>query len=174
MSYTPFNAPFLSGLLGDMEIAGSFSIKADLAAILRFEVALAEAQAESAVIPADSVPAIKQAIDTFEPDMPALSAGGARDGMIAPELIKQLCASVDEVHRPHLHFGATSQDVIDTSLALRLVDVSNILATRLKEVIAHLERLTSQFGDNALMGRTRMQAALPITCLLYTSDAADE
>ena len=163
MSYTPFNAPFLSGLLGDMEIAGSFSTKADLAAMLRFEVALAEAQAESAVIPADSVPAIKQAIDTFEPDMPALSAGGARDGMIVPELIKQLRASVNEVHRPHLHFGATSQDVIDTSLALRLVDVSNILATRLKEVIAHLERLTSQFGDNALMGRTRMQAALPIS-----------
>ena len=163
MSYTPFNAPFLSGLLGDMEIAGCFSIKADLAAMLRFELALAEAEAETGVIPSNAVDAIKQAIDSFEPDMPALAAGSARDGMVVPELINQLRANVDETHRPHLHFGSTSQDVIDTSLALRLSDVSTILTARLKEVISHLERLTVQFGGNELMGRTRMQAALPMT-----------
>jgi len=163
MSYTPFNAPFLSGLLGDIEIAGCFSIKADLAAMLRFEMALAEAEAETGVIPSHAVAAIKQAIDTFEPDMPALAAGGARDGMVVPELINQLRANVDELYHPHLHFGATSQDVIDTSLALRLTDVSTILAARLTKVITHLGRLINQFGDNALMGRTRMQAALPMT-----------
>jgi len=163
MSYTPFNAPLLSGLLGDMGIAGHFSVKADLAAMLQFELALAEAEAETGVIPKEAATAIKSAIEGFEPDVKDLNEGAARDGMVVPSLIKQLRAKVAEPHQDFLHFGSTSQDVVDTSLALRLTAVNALIEGRLSAILSKLDALKEQFGDNALMGRTRMQAALPIT-----------
>ena len=49
-----------------------------------------------------------------------LRAGVAKDGVIVPELVRQLRAAVGEPHDASVHFGATSQDVIDTGLVLRL------------------------------------------------------
>ena len=62
-----------------------------------------------------------------------------------------------------MHFGATSQDVIDTALVLRLKAALPVLAARLDAVIAALDALDARFGGRTLMGRTRMQAAIPIT-----------
>lgn len=163
MSYTPFNAPILSGLLGDPEIAAQFSVKAEIAAILRFEQALAESEAEAGVIPAAAASAIAEAIKDFEPLLPPLTAATARDGTLMPELLRQLRQRIGESHQKHLHFGATSQDAIDTSLVLRLRPICETLLHRLSAIDARLAALLKQFGENALMGRTRMQAALPIS-----------
>jgi 3-carboxy-cis,cis-muconate cycloisomerase len=62
-----------------------------------------------------------------------------------------------------VHFGSTSQDVLDTSLILRLKPVLEILAARLADLDAHLAGLAREHGAATLMGRTRMQRALPIT-----------
>ena len=55
------------------------------------------------------------------PDRAALRSATARDGVVVPELVRQLRAAVGEPHAASLHYGATSQDVVDTSLSLRLV-----------------------------------------------------
>lgn len=162
MSYTPFNAPLLSGLLGDMEIAGFFSVKADLSEMIRFEVALAKVQADLGLIPAVAAQAIKEAGEHFEPDIKSLNAGAQRDGMAVPDFIRQFRTVIGEPHARYLHFGSTSQDVIDTSLALRLVSVNEVIKKRLESVISRLDDLEDWFGENTLMARTRMQAALPI------------
>ena len=62
-----------------------------------------------------------------------------------------------------IHTGATSQDVLDTALALTLRTVSDILTVRLKALDRSFAQLARDNGDAPLMGRTRMQAALPIT-----------
>ena len=72
-------------------------------------------------------------------------------------------AAVGDPHRRHLHRGATSQDVIDTSLTMRLTKVCDILDCRLSALIETLNELEQRDGVIALMGRTRMQRALPIT-----------
>ena len=54
MSFTPFNAPLLSPLLGDPEITAYFSVRADIEAMIRFEVALANAEAAHGVIPKEA------------------------------------------------------------------------------------------------------------------------
>ena len=78
-----------------------------------------------------------------------------------PALVKQLRTAVNEPHRGVLHFGATSQDVIDTSLTLRLKDVTNIFLGRLDRLIDAMAALKSRDGGIELMAHTRMQQALP-------------
>lgn len=163
MSYTPYNAPILIGLLGDREIASFFSVDADLEAILLFEEALAFSQSELGLIPSDAADAISQAFDNFSPDRYILSKDTEFDGVAIPGLLRQLRLIIDAQYREFLHYGTTSQDVVDTSLALRLKDVSQIIIMRLKRIIEQIDALKKEFGKKQLMGRTRMQAALPIT-----------
>lgn len=163
MSISPFDHPFLSGLIGDDDISQSFSAESDIAAMLLFEAALAKAQAAEKVIDQAAAEAIEKACNAFSTDMPALRAGVASDGVVIPELIRQLREAVPQEHRARLHFGATSQDVIDTSLMIRLKPVMTRLDTGLHITITKLDQLEKTFGDNGLMGRTRMQAAIPIT-----------
>jgi len=163
MSFTPYNAPLLSGLLGDMETAGFFSVKADLAAMVRFEVALAGAQAGVGLIPQQAAEAIAQAAEGFEPDMTRIASQTAKDGVTGPAFVNCLRDAVGEPHGRHLHKGATSQDLIDTSLMLRLCDLIPALSKRLDEGIELLQQLAQQHGPKPLMAHTRMQRALPIT-----------
>jgi len=163
MSFSPFDHPVLSGLLGDDETARHFSAEAEIAAMLAFERALAEAEAGEGVIEAEAAVAIVAALEKFKPDMAGLKAGVGQDGVVVPELVKQLRAAIGKPHDKALHFGATSQDVVDTGLILRLKHVVAHLDAVLADVVELLAGCEAQFGDRALMGRTRMQAAIPIT-----------
>jgi 3-carboxy-cis,cis-muconate cycloisomerase len=149
--------------MGDAEIVPLFSAAADIAAMLRFETALAHAQAEHGVIPGDAAASIASALSDFTPDMDALANGVASDGVVIPEFVRQLRRTVGGAASENVHFGATSQDVIDTSLMLRLKAATSVLAGRLASVIAGFNALQARDGENALMGHTRMQAAIPIT-----------
>lgn len=162
MSISVFEHPWLGALLGDEEIARHFSSAAELDAMLRFEVALAEVQASLAIIPAAAAEAITTAGTNFRPDMAELAAGTRRDGMVVPAWVDALRRHVGEPHGPHVHFGSTSQDVLDTSLVLRLRPVLDILAARLTAIEARLDDLARNHGRQPTMARTRMQRALPI------------
>ena len=161
MTISPFDHPFLSGLLGDDEIASYFSIEADIRAMASFEAALARAEAAHGLIPADAARRIADA--AFSPDVSSLRSATARDGVVVPDFIKQLRTAVGEEAAKSLHLGATSQDAIDTGLMIRLKAVAFLFAGRLSTITAGLDALDRQFGRNRLMGHTRMQAAIPIT-----------
>lgn len=94
--------------------------------------------------------------------MARLDAGISRDGMAVPDLVAQLREAIGTDASKYLHFGATSQDVIDTSLTSRLQQVNQILESRLLNVCASLAHLDKRFGTRQMMARTRMQSALPI------------
>ncbi|MEO5760528.1 MAG: 3-carboxy-cis,cis-muconate cycloisomerase [Mesorhizobium sp.] len=162
MTVSPFDHPLLSSLLGDEEAARHFSVEAEIEAMLAFERALAEAEAESGVIASDAAAAIVAALATFRPDTALLRAGVARDGVVVPELVRQMRAAVGQPHGDKLHFGATSQDVIDTGLVLRLKQVIDHLGLLLTENIVRLAGLEQDFGARALTGMTRMQPAISI------------
>jgi 3-carboxy-cis,cis-muconate cycloisomerase len=126
-------------------------------------VALAEAEAAEGVIPKDAARAIAKALAGFEPDTEALRAGVSRDGLIVPALVAELKNALGKPHAAHLHFGTTSQDLIDTSLALRLLPILDRFGERLDEICAALDRLNARDGKIAVMAHTRMQAAVPVT-----------
>ncbi|MEM7777847.1 MAG: 3-carboxy-cis,cis-muconate cycloisomerase [Pseudomonadota bacterium] len=163
MSYTCFNAPLLGSLLGDAEIQSLFSVEADIAAMVRFECALANAEAACGVIPPEAADAIRLAAESFSPDISELGEAAARDGLVVPAFVRQLRAHVGDPHGCHVHFGATSQDVIDTSLILRLRDAAHVLLPRLAQLEKSLSTLERQFGERSLMAKTRMQSAVPVT-----------
>jgi 3-carboxy-cis,cis-muconate cycloisomerase len=163
MSISPFDHPFLSGLIGDEEATQWFSVEDDIAAMLAFESALAEAEAAEGVIENAAAEAIVKACEAFTPDIAALRSGVATDGVVVPELIRHLRETIPQEYRASLHLGATSQDVIDTSLMIRLKPVLERLGTGLSHIVAKLSDLDKASGNNGLMGHTRMQAAIPIT-----------
>jgi len=162
MTISAFDHPILSSLLGDEEIAAAFSVDADIEAMLAFEAALARAEASAGLISAEAAARIADVCATLSPDIATLAKGTARDGVVAPALIKLLRAAVGENHAAEVHRGATSQDVIDTSLVLRLKGVVALFEARLEGLVAALRALEREQGGVPLMGRTRMQRALPI------------
>ena len=163
MAVSAFDHPLLSGLFGDSEVEAHLGFNAELAAMLRFEIALAEAEAEAGVVPRGAENAIADALADFKPDMAALRNGVARDGVVVPELVRQIRERIGGPHADRLHFGATSQDVIDTALVLRLKPVLDLFERRLDKLAERFGQLDERFGKKPLMGRTRMQAAIPIT-----------
>lgn len=161
MSVGPFDHPWLSRLLGDDALARQFSIEAEIEAMLRFESALAMAEGREGVIPAEAAAYLGANMSTFAPEVEAIAAATARDGVPVPEFVRQLRGHAG-AHGSSVHFGATSQDVLDTSLVLRLRPVLLELKGRLQRLDAALTDLDRRFGANPLMGRTRLQHALPI------------
>jgi 3-carboxy-cis,cis-muconate cycloisomerase len=162
MTVSVFDHPFLSGLLGDAEVTALFSAEAGLKAMLDFEEALAAAEAEKGVIPQDAGKIIAEAIADFQPDIEKLRNATARDGVVVPELVRQLRAAVGKPHADHVHFGATSQDVIDTGFALRIGKVLDILEKRIDTLVERLGELDRRDGATTSMAHTRMQVAIEV------------
>ncbi|WP_095080941.1 3-carboxy-cis,cis-muconate cycloisomerase [Mesorhizobium sophorae] len=162
MTVSPFDHPLLSALLGDEEASRHFSVEAEIEAMLAFERALAEVEAENGLITGEAAAAIVAGLGTFRPDTALLRAGVARDGVMVPELVRQIRAAVGEPHGASVHFGATSQDVVDTGLMLRFKSVVEHLSLLLTETGMRLASLEERFGGRALTGITRMQNAIPI------------
>lgn len=156
--------PWLTGLFGDPEVSGLWSSETQLDHYRAFEAALALALEASGRLPPGQGQAAAEAIGKAELNLTSLADGTLRDGLPIPDLVRQLriAARPNEVA---VHTGATSQDVLDTALALTLRSLSDILLMRLESLDERLADLASRHGDNPLMGRTRMQAALPITVL---------
>jgi 3-carboxy-cis,cis-muconate cycloisomerase len=155
--------PLLQALVGDEEVGALFSNEAELAAMLQAEAALAEAEAKARLIGDDAARQIAEACGSFQADWNKLAEGLGKDGVIVPEFVRQLRAAVGETHAKAVHLGATSQDIIDTALVLRLKAAVAVIDCRLDALMAGLGRLKDRDGAVPLMAHTRMQQALPFT-----------
>ncbi len=146
----------------DAEFGNLFSLSATLEHYGAFEAALARAQAVEGLVSDAAAEAVTAAAAHFVPDPDRLRAGLLRDGIAVPEYVAQLRAAIGAPHGSSLHLGATSQDVIDTAMGLAIRAANDILMTRLDALLASLDDLSGRLGDVHIMGRTRMQDALPI------------
>jgi 3-carboxy-cis,cis-muconate cycloisomerase len=163
LTVSAFDHPFLSGFLGDEEVAALLSARADINAMLAFEKALAAAEGAEGVIPGESAAHIVEVLGSFHPEVGRLREGVARDGVVVPNLVRQLRDAVGKPHNSHVHYGATSQDVIDTSLAMRLSRALDLFGDRLDALSSALEALEARDGAIEVMAHTRMQAAIPVS-----------
>ncbi len=163
MTPNVFESPLLGGLFGDAEVAAAFDTEKILSHYLSFEVELTRALAAEELIDGTAASAIIEKAPGFQPDVPAITSASSQDGMPVPEYVRQFRSFLGPDLATSFHVGTTSQDLIDTALVLSLREVNAILATRIKRALTRLGKLVSQHGERPLMGRTRMQAALPIT-----------
>ena len=151
-----------SSLFTDPEVAALFSADAMLDHMADYERALTQALTDTGTVPADIAAKALARMETFTPDIDAVTHATGRDGVPVPAFVRQLKDHVGDAQSA-VHIGATSQDLLDTSTVLSLRGLSDLLATRIEAVIGALHTLRDTHGANSLMGRTRMQAALPIT-----------
>ncbi|CAM4134104.1 3-carboxy-cis,cis-muconate cycloisomerase [Palleronia rufa] len=153
--------PWLGGLFGDAEAAAIWSPERQLGHMLAFEVALLRAQATEGDAPEDRADPLADLIEAADIAPADLRDGTARDGVPVPALVARLRAMAG-ADAPLVHAGATSQDVMDTGLALSLRETGAALDARLAALTDALDALAARDGAREIMGRTRMQAALPI------------
>jgi 3-carboxy-cis,cis-muconate cycloisomerase len=140
-----------------------FSGEAWLRAMLRFEVALARAESRAGIIPRAAAEQIVQASAADGLDADALLRETASAGTPAIPLTKWLSGRLDEGARRYVHFGATSQDTIDTASVLQWRDGLGLLERGLLELAASCATLAERYRFTVMAGRTVMQQALPIT-----------
>lgn len=164
MAMTPFDNPIWRGLYADEEIAALFSAGAELRAMLLFEGALAEAQAKQGLIPEVAAAAISRAAREAAIDPAALAAGAAAAGVPVPALVEAFRAAIAAPeHARWVHHGATSQDVIDTGLVLRLRRAVDLIDARLATLAETLAAEARRHAHTVMAARTRSRIATPTT-----------
>ncbi|KZB61772.1 fumarate lyase [Thalassospira lucentensis] len=163
MTISPFDSAMLGNLFADAEIAALFTDDAQIASMVLFEAALASAEARAGVIPEASANRIADVCREFRPDPATLAAGTASAGVPVPALVKALKAEIGGDDARYVHFGATSQDVVDTGLVLRLRDAVGIIRRRTRKLIKALIAQAETHRATVMIGRTRSQQAVPTT-----------
>jgi len=133
--------------------------------MLDFEHDLARAEAAVGIIPASAVVSIAKACHAESFDRAALAEAAVHAGNLAIPLVKMLTvkvASADPSAARYVHWGATSQDVIDTATMLGLRAAINALITDLDRAITGFARMAIQYRETAVVARTWLQHALPM------------
>lgn len=166
----------LTPLLRSGAITEYFSDEQVVQGMLDFEAALAQAQARCQVIPSSAVAPITGACRYQHLDFPSLAAAAANAGNLAIPLVKQLTQYVktqDQDAARYVHWGATSQDAIDTGMILQLRAALVQTESDLAALIAILARQVESHRATVMPGRTWMQHALPITFGLKLAGTLD-
>ena len=134
--------------------------------LLRFEAALARAEASAGVIPAGAANAIAGECLAIQIDLGTLAADAATAGNVAIPLMKRLTEAVaqkDKDAARFVHWGATSQDALDTGFVLQLRDILVLVETDLLKLSDTLSDLAQKHRSTLMVARTWMQQALPTT-----------
>jgi 3-carboxy-cis,cis-muconate cycloisomerase len=156
----------LDHLFRSDDVEKIFSDRACLQGMLDFEAALARAEARIGVIPSSPAAAIATKCTAELFDVAAVSHGAKLAGNIAIPLVKALTALVaqsDKEAARYVHWGATSQDVIDTGCVLQLRQALKLIAADLDHLAGGLAELATRHRSTIVVGRTWMQQALPTT-----------
>jgi 3-carboxy-cis,cis-muconate cycloisomerase len=152
-----------SGVFSRGDAAAAVSDSAWLQAMLDFEVALARACARAEYIPADAAEAIAAAADAehFDPDAIGRAAGETGNPVVG--LLDALRSVLPDSAAEALHFGATSQDVVDTAAMLVAKRALEPILDDAAMAAACAAALADRHRDTAMVGRTLLQQALPTT-----------
>src|SRR5438128_7903843 len=158
-------SPLLAPMLSSAAMRAVCDDAAYLQHMLDFEAALARAEAATGVIPARAAGAIAKACKASSFDLAGLAEAATRSGNLAIPLVKALTAEVaraDADAARYVHWGATSQDVIDTAGMLTLRAAIDALLPDLDRAIAGFAKLAHQHRNTAVVARTWLQHALPM------------
>jgi 3-carboxy-cis,cis-muconate cycloisomerase len=156
------SAPAFEAFLSTPEMLAVFDTTAVVQAMMDFEAALAQAQADEGVIPQAAAAAIVGVCKAELYDIPAIVGASARAGSLAIPLVKKLTETVglfDADAAGYVHWGSTSQDVIDSAMALLSRRALALVERDLSALILSLLDLAERHGDAPVLGRTLLQPA---------------
>jgi 3-carboxy-cis,cis-muconate cycloisomerase len=163
MPLSLFSSALYSGLFADEDLVRLLDDPSDVAHMITFERALAKVQGSLGIIPAAAAREIADELAGKQIAPSRLAGGTASAGVPVPALVAELRKQVSADAGAWLHWGATSQDVIDTAMVLQVKAALGILTARLEKLIDTLERQSQHQAEQLLAGRTRSQVSTPIT-----------
>jgi 3-carboxy-cis,cis-muconate cycloisomerase len=156
----------LDSLFRVAEVDAALSDRARLQGMLDFEAALARAESSCGAIPSAAATAIAAKCDAKLFDLAALQHGAANAGNLAIPMLQQLTALVsadDAESAGFVHWGATSQDAIDTGFVLQVRAVLDIVDREVDQLCRTLATLADAHRGTVMVGRSWMQHATPTT-----------
>jgi 3-carboxy-cis,cis-muconate cycloisomerase len=163
MPASPADSSLYGGLFNDPDTARLFTDSAEITAMLRVEGTLALVQGTLGLIPAPAAAFLHRACLDMDIDPAALGAETAINGVPVPALIAAIRRAIADApdHAQWLHWGATSQDIMDTGLALRLQELTAAWEGRLAALALDLGTLAETHADLPMAARTYGQTATP-------------
>jgi 3-carboxy-cis,cis-muconate cycloisomerase len=153
-----------AGIVERGRVRNATADRAWLRAMLRAESVLASAQASAGVIPKDAAAAIVAACGRPQDfALATLARDTGLGGNPVIPLVSALRARVPKAYSRWVHHGSTSQDILDTATMLIAKRSLEMIATDTDAVAGAIDDLAGHYGAVPMMGRTLMQAAIPIT-----------
>lgn len=162
MGSTVFDSVLFRDMFGTAEMRAVFADEALIARYIEAEVALARAQARLGVVPKTAADAIAAAAHAIKVDIEKLRRETEIVGYPILPLVHQLSEAAGEAGG-YVHWGATTQDIMDTANVLQIRAALEIVARDLREIRDILAMMARKYRDTAMAGRTHLQQALPIT-----------
>jgi 3-carboxy-cis,cis-muconate cycloisomerase len=162
MTFSALDSALTGPLFATQEMRAVFSDAARIAAMLRVEGGLARAEAQAGLVPKKLAREIER-ISVGDFDLAEIGARTADAGVPSIPFLKALEAKLPAGAARGLHFGATSQDLMDTALVLQMGAALDLVMTDLAAVLAGLARLAKGHRKTPCIGRSYGQHAAPIT-----------
>jgi 3-carboxy-cis,cis-muconate cycloisomerase len=160
---TVLDSSIFGSLFSDEGVAKLFDDHAQVRALVAVEVALARAEARVGVIPATAAEQIANAVDPNKIDIAALSKGTIRSGFPIIALVQEMRKAVGGEAASYVHWGATTQDIMDTACVLQLRSAIELFKDRIAELARRLSELSNRHRTTVAAGRTHGQQALPVS-----------
>jgi 3-carboxy-cis,cis-muconate cycloisomerase len=162
MPSTVFDSDIFRDAFGSEAMRAVFSDQSAIARYVEVEVALAVAEASVGVIPKEAAAAIKRLARADAIDVAKLKAETDLVGYPIVGVVHQLAKQCGEAGR-YVHWGATTQDIMDTATVLQIRDGLALVEEDLAALDASLAALATKHRDTVMAGRTHLQHALPVT-----------
>jgi 3-carboxy-cis,cis-muconate cycloisomerase len=158
-----YQSAIFSKYLSDGEMAAIVSDEALIKHMLQFETFLTKVQAAVGMVSKKSADEIEAVLRKLQIKPAALAAGTLQNGVPVVTLLELIKSKLSAEAKQQLHFGATSQDVMDTAQVLIIKEAVAVIEKRLAVLIIHLNTLSKRFGKTPCMAHTRGQQAKPFT-----------
>jgi 3-carboxy-cis,cis-muconate cycloisomerase len=162
MPSTVFDSAIFRDVFGTPAMRALFSDEGMVSRYVAVEVALAIAEGRTGVIPKEAADTIRQKADAASIDLSKLKAETDLVGYPIVGVVHQLAKQCGDAGR-YVHWGATTQDIMDTATVLQVRDALALVETDLDAIEKALAALTEKHRRTVMAGRTHLQHALPVT-----------
>jgi len=159
---TPLDSTIFSPLFTDEEISFLLTDEVYVRALVEVEVALALAQGKLGIIPTSAAKRISD-VTANKVDLTALTKGAVRSGFPIIALVQELRKQVGPEAAAYVHWGATTQDIMDSACVLQLRSAMQLYKRAILGIVRHLSALADRHRTTVLAARTHGQQALPIS-----------
>ncbi|WP_375753244.1 adenylosuccinate lyase family protein [Vibrio sp. HN007] len=169
-----FDSRVYGDLFGTPEVRAVFSDRAMVEQWVKIEIALAKAQAEVGIIPKEAYRSIEKAGKSLEIDYAKLKKGTNKVGRGIKPMLSQFKKAGDDKVSGYLHFGSTTQDIMDTGTALQVKQGAVLIRKQAVILLQQMADMAEKHKNTVMLARSNGQDAVPTTFGLHLTTYVSE